>query len=66
MNRIIKLDSQFLCRNNLIDYSLLIKTEKIKSKTIRRELIIEQVSCRNKYLSADGNELYHLGIIDYL
>lgn len=41
-----------------MDYSLYIAVESYQNN--------DDVNNRNKYVSKDGQELYHIGIIDYL
>ena len=54
----IQLDTLFLKRFNIMDYSLFIVIEK-------KEGDIESQR-PNEFLSNDGSEIYHIGIIDYL
>lgn len=56
----IKEDCQFLERHNLLDYSLLLKIEKVDRKTTDLNLN------RNKIISWDKKHIYHIGMIDYL
>lgn len=56
----IRADCQFLERHNLLDYSLLLKVEKVDRKTTNLK------ATRNKIISWDKKYVYHIGIIDYL
>lgn len=49
-------DSLFLRDHGLMDYSLLLVIEQSKAAA----------SSRNVFAAQGGNELYHLGIIDFL
>ena len=64
LQAILKLDALFLQRNNIIDYSLLVMTEKLSSNTIDT-IQLDSLS-RNQFWSQDCQHIYHLGIIDYL
>lgn len=61
INKIIEKDAAFLAVHNLIDYSMLIKVEKLPMNFLRLPK-----KSRNIYLSEDETEAYHIGIIDYL
>ena len=60
INRILELDSSFLREHNLIDYSVLIKVEKINLSALGMP------KQRNVFIAEDGHEAYHIGVIDYL
>ena len=59
INDIIDKDSKFLASHGLIDYSLLLTCEQVRSRQKVRET-------NNRKLSVDGKTVIHLGIIDYL
>ena len=56
---IIKADADFLAEHGFMDYSLLVNIE-------AREPGTSHENARNIFLSEDGREFIHLGIIDYL
>jgi hypothetical protein len=58
INKILQYDSAFMARWNIMDYSLFLVVE-------RRSGALHQPT-RNEFLSADGTELFHVSIIDYL
>lgn len=62
INRILEKDANFLKKHNLMDYSLLIKIEPLRSTS----LLNLNSRSRNIYISSDGTEAYHIGVIDYL
>jgi len=55
--QMIKHDSKFLEKNNLMDYSLLLGVHKVRPGTVRKP---------NDIKSSDGSAIYYIGIIDYL
>jgi hypothetical protein len=55
IRQLIYVDSLFLRSQNLMDYSLLLVVENNN-----------HVFSPNSFVSIDGREVYHLGIIDYL
>lgn len=61
IKRIIEKDAAFLSMHNLIDYSLLIKVEKLPMN-----LLSLPNQSRNIFVAEDETEAYHLGVIDYL
>lgn len=63
LNKTIKLDSEFLQRYNIMDYSLLIIGETLSKEDMAVEL---PGLTRNQIQSTDKSELYHIGIIDAL
>lgn len=72
---IIKQDCDFLQRNGLMDYSMNLVVEsrpyeaqdlKALNTSGRKNVIDMRQLKRNEFLSQDGLEVYHLGIIDYL
>ena len=74
LQKILKSDCEFLCNHNLMDYSLLLTIEQNchkKKTTFMKSVLgsseIESQKSRNKFnSSAQGQAVYHLGIIDYL
>ena len=71
LRRIIHLDTQFLASLGIMDYSLFLVVEKNrtfeKKQKIKNELLVKkQERHRNMYLSPNLEELYHVGIIDWL
>ena len=64
LRKIMKQDAEFLSQKGLMDYSLLINVEKCRQNSIEKsEMRAHQ---RNFLISQDGNEFYHVGIIDFL
>lgn len=59
----IKCDSEFLCRNGIMDYSLLIVGESNKDNLIKAK---HEQGKRNQFFSPDERVIYHIGIIDFL
>ena len=55
-------DAEFLKRHNLMDYSLLIKSENINPS----KNYVDQQNKRNIFFSTDRKEMYHIGTIDFL
>lgn len=64
MYDIIEKDTEFLRRQGIMDYSLLLIVEQITSK-IQTAHRFENLS-RNEYKSYDNSMIYHVGIIDFL
>lgn len=64
LKQILKADSQFLCRHNLMDYSLYLVVEKAPKRMGFGQA--PQGMPRNFFKSEDGQHLYHIGVIDYL
>lgn len=58
INKLLEVDSAFLARWNIMDYSLYLVVERCNG-ALRQPT-------RNEYLSSDGTELFHVSIIDYL
>lgn len=65
---LIKKDGKFLETQGLLDYSLFVVIERVEQKSESELLLAQEVakSSPNAFLSIDGRELYHIGIIDYL
>ena len=68
---ILDADSKFLRRHRCMDYSLYVTVEKLKNYgggaiTNRKLMQVLQNKPRNIFISSDGSEAYHLGVIDYL
>ena len=64
LNMIIKKDSDFLCQQGVMDYSLLINVEMADlKKSIKAG---GRLYKNNFFISQDGLEYYHVGIIDFL
>lgn len=61
INKIIDKDAAFLFKHHLIDYSMLIKVEKLSANYTRMPK-----ESRNIHISEDRHKVYHFGIIDYL
>jgi hypothetical protein len=61
---LIEADTQFLRRMRIMDYSLLLVVEQVKSK-LQSAYRFENLT-RNEYKSYDSSMIYHLGIIDFL
>ena len=68
-------DVSLLTKFNLMDYSLLLCVQKIKTPSItkqeRKSIIqdfkkIQNPTDRHRFLSADCKQIYHIGIVDYL
>lgn len=61
----LKVDSDFLGEQRLMDYSVLLGVEKNDRGMLRDgEFDINMRS--NKFVSSDGQRIYHISIIDYL
>ena len=58
----INRDAAFFAENGLMDYSLLLGVEEVKS----RKTIFNITDSRSHYRSECGKYIYHLSIIDYL
>lgn len=56
---IISSDAEFLRQHNLMDYSLLIQIEKVRS-------LVKKERKRNVIYSQNCDYIYHIGIIDFL
>ena len=59
IHKSLKADCEYLCQNDLMDYSILIGIEKIKDKRVSNKVY-------KTYLSENGKFVYHISIIDYL
>lgn len=59
---VLETDSRFLRDHNLLDYSCYLVVESKHHDPIKHQRRIN----RNKFISSDGMEAYHIGIIDYL
>ena len=57
IKNIIKHDADFLKSQGVMDYSMLLVIEKADFR-------VDET--RNRFMSADGTQIYHVGIIDYL
>ena len=58
LEEMVQKDSQFLRDHGLMDYSLLLVVEQLRGGTVREG--------RNLYLSRNGEQAIHIGIIDFL
>ena len=54
----MELDTLFLKRFDIMDYSLFVVVEQ-RTSNVRNKT-------RNEFFSEDATEIYHIGIIDYL
>ena len=61
---ILAVDSQFLMRRGLMDYSLYLVVEAAGKRHLQEDQ--EGLEGRNLWRSESGRELYHIGVIDYL
>lgn len=66
LNDILRADSKFLQSQGIMDYSLLLVTEKLPVSHSASSGLNSPKFGRNSYLSNDKKEAYHFGIIDYL
>lgn len=63
---VLSLDSQFLKKHNLMDYSLYLAVEQVNPDMVRAMSQKERSASRNIIFSRDLKEAYHIGVIDYL
>lgn len=61
-------DSKFLKNKEMMDYSLFIVVEQVKPQSEKDLTHLENKLRykRNSYLSSNKEEIYHIGIIDYI
>ena len=58
--KVLQRDTQFLRDRKIMDYSLFLSVEKVQSKGKQYTM------SRTMFRSRNGDEMYHIGIIDYL
>jgi 1-phosphatidylinositol-4-phosphate 5-kinase len=61
LNSVIKKDSDYLCSQGIMDYSILLVVEKVEANQS-----FHPYESRNQFTSVDKKYVFHVGIIDYL